>query len=289
MRRSTLLPLACCWLTAAGGLATAQPAAMSGETTRRDDREAILPDGTIRKGTLANAKLIHDTHDGVFVQAVLLGMTKPVKEEMFVTQPPAGRVGAQCWRERWFLTDENAAMGRFDLLFLEDGQGGATWVVEDAATVPNGVIDRTGDGERAAAMQELPQDMLDVVVWADSERYIATAKTFAEHAIQGRVLQMMALTSPLTIAIHGLEHIHDKYTENYLPRFKNATVEWDREFIIIGDETGNRGIEVSGTLKGDKTYRISLGVMREGGKHVIMSLLVKRPAEAAAGPDADRT
>lgn len=276
MHRSALLPLVCCWLAAAAGVAAAQPAATPGQAAR----EAILPDGTIRKGTLANANLIHDAHDGVFVQAVLLGMTKPAKEEMFVIQNPVGRAGAQCWRERWFLTDEKAAVGRFDLLFLEDGQGGATWIVEDAATVPDGVIERTGDGDRAAAMRELPQDLLDAVVQHDSERYTATAKAFVEHAIKGRVLQMMALTSPLTIAIHGVEHIHDKYTENYLPRFMNATVEWDKEFIIISDETGNRGIEVSGTLKGEKTCRIFLGVMREGGKHVITRFTAKRPSEA---------
>ncbi|MGB8854109.1 MAG: hypothetical protein WCC69_11140 [Pirellulales bacterium] len=278
MRRSTLSTLVCGWLAAAAGIATAQPAATPGQAIRKDNHEALLPDGTIHKGTLANATLIHDAHDGVFVQAVLLGMTKPAKEEMFVVQAPAGRVGAQCWRERWFLTDEKAAVGRFDLLFLEDGQGGATWVVEDSAAVPGGVIERTGDGERAAAMRALPQDALDAVVRADSERYIATAKAFADHAIKGRVHNMMALTSPLTIAIHGLESIHDKYTENYLPRFKNAVVEWDKEFIIIGDETGNRGIEVSGTLKGEKTYRIFLGVMREGGKHVVISLIAKKPA-----------
>jgi hypothetical protein len=54
-------------------------------------------------------------------------------------------------------------------------------------------------------------------------------------------------------------------------------VEWDDEFLIMGDETGNRGIDVSGTLKGKKEYRISLGVMREGGKHVIISLNATRP------------
>ena len=54
-------------------------------------------------------------------------------------------------------------------------------------------------------------------------------------------------------------------------------MEWDDEFLIMGDETGNRGISVSGTQKGEKEYRISLGVMREGGKHVIISLKATRP------------
>jgi hypothetical protein len=273
MDRTALTLLMCCCLSAAAGVATAQPAA----TPDRAAREAGLPDGTIRKETLANAKLIHDAHEGVFLHVVRLGMTKPVTEEMFVVQNPVGRAGAQCWREMWFLTDEKSVVGRFDMLFLEDGQGGATWVVEDAAIVPDGVIPRTGDSERAVAMPRLAPDALDAVVHADAERYIATAKAFVEHATKGDVLPMIALTSPLTIAIEGLEDMYDTYTKNYFPRFKNATVEWDEEFLIIGDETGNRGINVSGTLKGEKEYRISLGVMREGGKHVIISLKATRP------------
>jgi hypothetical protein len=273
MHRSALLPLVCCCLSAAAGTAAAQPPATPGKAAR----EAGLPDGTIRKGTLANAKLIHDAHDGVFLHAVRLGMTRPAKEEMFVVQNPVGHAGAQCWRETWFLTDEKASMGRFDVLFLEDGQGGASWVVEDAAIVPDGVIQRTGDAERAAAMPRLAPDALDAIVKADSERYVAAAKAFVEHATKGEVIPMIALTSPLTVAVHGLEDLHDTYTKNYLPRFRNATVEWDKECHIMGDETGNRGIDVSGTLKGEKEYRISLGVMREGGKHVIIRLIATRP------------
>ena len=273
MHRAMLILLVCCCLSASAGFAAAQPPA----TPDKAAREAGLPDGTIRKGTLANAKLIHDSHEGVLLHFVRLGMAKPEKEEMFVVQNPAGRIRAQCWREMWFLTDEKDVMGRFDMLFLEDGQGGATWVVEDATIVPDGVIPRTGDSERAVAMPKLGPDALDAVVHADSERYIAAAKAFVEHATKGEVLPMIALTSPLTIAIEGLEDIHDTYTKNYLPRFKNATVEWDDEFLIMGDETGNRGISVSGTQKGEKEYRISLGVMREGGKHVIISLKATRP------------
>jgi hypothetical protein len=273
MNRAGVLLLACGWLSAAAGFVTAQIPMTPGQAAR----EAVLPDGTIRKGTLANAKLIHDSHEGVMSHVVRLGMARPEKEKMFVVQNPVGRVGAQCWREMWFLTDEKDAMGRFDMLFLEDGQGGATWVVEDAVIVPNGAIPRTGDSERAVAMPRLVPDALDAVVQADSERYVATAKAFVAHAAKGDVLPMIALTSPMTIAIHGLEDIHDTYAKNYHPRFKNATVEWDDEFLMIDDETGNRGISVAGTLKGEKEYRISLGVMREGGKHVIVGFNATRP------------
>ena len=275
VQRSARIVLMCCCLSVVANIATAQAPV----TPDQPAREAGLPDGTIRKGTLANAKLIHDAHDGVFVHAVQLGMAQPVKEEMFVVQNPVGHVGAQCWREAWFLTDGKSLMGRFDVLFLEDGQGGATWVVEDSVIVPDGVIARTGDGERAAAMPQLVPDALDAVVQADSERYVAAAKAFVEHATKGRVIPMIALTSPLTIAIYGLEGIHDKYAKNYLPRFKNATVEWDEEFVMISDETGNRGVSVSGTLKGEKEYRISLGVMREGGKHVVFGFTAARPKQ----------
>ena len=167
MHRATLIALVCCWLSAAAGVAIPQAPA----TPQQDVREASLPDGTIGKGTLASAKLIHDTFAGVFVCAVRLGMTKPTKEEMFVVQNPVGRAGAQCWRETWFLTDDTSAVGRFDILFLEDGQGGASWVLEDAAIVPEGIIPRTGDSERAVAMPHLTPAALDAVVQADSERY----------------------------------------------------------------------------------------------------------------------
>ena len=273
MHRVALILLVCCCLSAAAGFAAAQPPA----TLDKAAREAGLPDGTIRKGTLANATLIRDSHEGVLLHFVRLGMTKPAKEEMFVVQNPVGRLRAQCWREMWFLTDEKEVMGRFDMLFLEDGQGGATWVVEDATIVPDGVIPRTGDSQRAVAMPKLVPDALDAVVHADSERHIAAAKAFVEHATKGEVLPMIALTSQLTNAIEGLEDIYDTYTNEYLPQFKNAAVEWDDEFLITGDETGNRGINVSGTLKGRKDYRISLGVMREGGKHVVISLHATRP------------
>lgn len=274
-----------CCLTAATGSASAQQPA-AGD---RSAEEAALPDGTIRKGTLANAKLIHDAHDGVFVKAVLMGMAKPAKEEMFVVQEPVGRVGAKCWREKWFLTDEKGALGKFEMLLLEDGSGGATWVLEDAAMVPGGVIARTGDGERAAAMPQLTPEALDAVVRADSKRYVDTAKTFVAHAIHGRVHDMIALTSPLTITVHGgLEDLHDTYAENYLPRFKNATIKWDEEHVLTTDETGNRGIRVSGFLKGKKQYRIELTVMREGGKHVIVGFTAKKP-DSADPPQPDRS
>lgn len=273
MHRALIILLMCCCVSAGAWIAAAQAPATPDKTAR----EAGLPDGTIRKGTLANAKLIHDSHEGVLLHFVRLGMAKPAKEEMFVVQNPVGRVRAQCWREMWFLTDEKEVMGRFDMLFLEDGQGGATWVVEDATIVPDGVIPRTGDSERAVAMPRLVPDALDAVVHADAERYIDAAKAFVEHATKGEVLPMIALTSPLTIAIEGLEDLYDTYNENYVPRFKDAPVEWDDEFLIVSDETGNRGISVSGTHKRKKEYRISLVVMREGGKHVIIGLNVTRP------------
>ena len=276
MNQARLILFLICCLSASAGFATAQ-------TPATPDQAALaagLPDGTIRRGSLANAQLIHDAHDGVFVHTERLGMTKPAKEEMFVVQNPVGHVGAQCWREVWFLTDHKSVMGRFEMLFLEDGQGGATWVVEDAAIVPDGIIPRTGDSERAVALPQLAPDALDAVVHADSERYVGAAKAFVEHATNGEVLPMIALTSPLTIAMHGLESMHDTYNKNYLPRFMKSRVEWDDEFLIIGDETGNRGISVSGMLKGEKEYRISLGVMREGGKHVIISLHATRPEQA---------
>jgi hypothetical protein len=285
MHRVVMVTLLLGWLAPLAGVGHAQPGPEPAGAIQDADREPGLPDGTIRKGTLANAKLIHDAHDGVFVQAVLMELARPEKEEMYVVQDPAGLPGAQCWREKWFLTDEKGAMGSFDMLFMEDGNGGATWVIEDSAKVPGAVIKRTGDGERAAAMRELNQLALDAVVNADAERYIATAKAFVRYAKKGDVHQMMKVTSPLTLAKHGLGEIHETYSKNYLPRFKNSTVEWDEEFVLMSDETGNRGIEVSGTLKGKKTHRIYVWVMREGGKHVVIGIGTKRQAELAPPPD----
>lgn len=270
-------------------IAAATGAAEPPTATEEADREPRLPDGTIRRGSLANAQLIRDAHDGVFPIAVIMGMSEPKKEEMYVVQDPVGLPGRQCWREAWFLTDGNDVMVQFDMLFMEDGQGGATWVVENSAKVPGGVIKRTGDGERAAAMRALPQNLLDAVVRAESERYIAAANAFVAQASEGHVVGMMALTSPLTLAIQGLNETHDQYAEDYVPRFRNATVEWDKDFVLISDETGNRGIELSGTLKGAKEYRIDIAVMREGGKHVVIGLTARLPGEPKPLPQETST
>lgn len=288
MNRCVILAIGIACLLAASSVAEEPPGAGSGRPASEANREAGLPDGTIREGTLGNAKLIHDAKVGVAAQMAIIDMAMPSKVAMYVVQDAAGDPGACCWREKWFVTDVKDQIGMIDLLFIEDGSGGATWLVETASKVEGGEIKRTGDGEQAAAMRDMAPDALEAVVRADSERYVATAKKFMELSIAGKVHEMITITSPMTIAMYGLGGIHEKYAKNYLPACKDATVEWDEDFVVMSDETGNIGIELTGKLNGKKPYRIHVRVTREGGRHVVIGFDAKRPVEAEPSPDEAR-
>ena len=59
----------------------------------------VLPQGTIKKGTLANAKLIADAKLGVAAKVGVMGCVKPERLEPYVVAMPTGvpgerRIGA---------------------------------------------------------------------------------------------------------------------------------------------------------------------------------------------------
>lgn len=88
-----------------------------------------LPAGAIKKGTLANAKLIEDTKTGIASKVATMGCTKLGDVATYVLAMPAGTAGARQWKERWVV----AGCGSHypvDIEFKEDGHGGAYWTIQ---------------------------------------------------------------------------------------------------------------------------------------------------------------
>lgn len=87
-----------------------------------------LPPGTIKKGTLANAKLIQDAKTGVAGKVATMGCSKLGDVDPYVVAMPTGPAGAHQWKERWIV----AGCGSHypvDIEFKEDGKGNADWTI----------------------------------------------------------------------------------------------------------------------------------------------------------------
>jgi hypothetical protein len=87
-----------------------------------------LPEGTLRPGSLGNAKLIRDAKVGVAQKVALLGCDKPETLEPYVVAIPTGDVGARRWKERWIVS----GCGRkypVNIDFSEDGPNSAYWTI----------------------------------------------------------------------------------------------------------------------------------------------------------------
>jgi hypothetical protein len=86
------------------------------------------PEGTLRPGSLGNAKLIRDTKVGVAQKVALLGCDKPETLEPYVVAMPTGEVGARRWKERWIV----GGCGKkypVNIDFSEDGPNAAHWTI----------------------------------------------------------------------------------------------------------------------------------------------------------------
>ena len=90
--------------------------------------EGPLPAGVVKKGTLANAKLIADTKTGVASKVAMRGCTKLGDVDTYVLSMPAGAAGARQWKERWIVSGCGTKYP-VDIEFKEDGQGGAYWTI----------------------------------------------------------------------------------------------------------------------------------------------------------------
>lgn len=86
-----------------------------------------LPPGALKRGTLANAKLIEDTKVGVAGKIASLGCTQLGDVDIYVTRMPAGEPGRKNWQERWIVS---GCQKKFPLTltFVEDATG-ASWTI----------------------------------------------------------------------------------------------------------------------------------------------------------------
>jgi hypothetical protein len=82
----------------------------------------------VKKGTLANAKLIADTKSGVAGKVATMGCTQLGDVDTYVVSMPAGPSGSRQWKERWIVSGCGSHYP-VDIEFKEDGTGGAYWSI----------------------------------------------------------------------------------------------------------------------------------------------------------------
>lgn len=92
---------------------------------RADD---ALPAGAVKKGTLANAKLLQDAKVGVASKVGTMGCMKLGDVDTYVLAMPAGTAGSRQWKERWIVSGCGSHYP-VDIEFTEDGHGGAYWTI----------------------------------------------------------------------------------------------------------------------------------------------------------------
>jgi len=90
--------------------------------------DEVLPEGTIKKGSLANAKLIADAKLGVAAKVGVMGCAKPERLEPYVVAMPAGVPGQRQWKELWIVSGCNSKFP-VHIEFTESGPGAADWTI----------------------------------------------------------------------------------------------------------------------------------------------------------------
>src|SRR5262245_59730807 len=90
---------------------------------------ASLPSGTIKKGTLANQKLVQDAMVGVAGKSGTLGCTRIDSYEQYVVALPSGAPGSRIWQERWIVTC-GGKTHPIDIVFSEAGMNAANYSIK---------------------------------------------------------------------------------------------------------------------------------------------------------------
>ena len=90
---------------------------------------AGLPAGTIKKGTLTSALLMHDTMQGVAGKVATLGCDKIEDVARYIVTPFSGAPRTRQWEEKW-LVKGCGKQYPVDIDFKEDGAGGADWAIK---------------------------------------------------------------------------------------------------------------------------------------------------------------
>src|SRR5262245_33605493 len=88
-----------------------------------------LPAGTIKKGTLANQKLIQDAMLGVTGKSATLGCTRIDSYEQYVVALPSGTPGSRVWQERW-IVNCGGKTHPVDIVFSEAGMNAANYSIK---------------------------------------------------------------------------------------------------------------------------------------------------------------
>jgi len=90
--------------------------------------DEALPKGTMKRGTLANAKLIADAKLGVAAKVGTMGCGKPERLEPYIVAMPTGTPGQQRWKELWVVSGCNNTYP-VHIDFNESGEGAADWII----------------------------------------------------------------------------------------------------------------------------------------------------------------
>jgi hypothetical protein len=88
-----------------------------------------LPAGAMKRGSLANAKLIQDAKLGVAAKVATMGCSQPGAVEPFIVAMPSGAVGQRHWTELWIVSGcGNKYPVKIE--FYEDGPDAANWTIQ---------------------------------------------------------------------------------------------------------------------------------------------------------------
>ena len=90
-----------------------------------------LPAGVLRKGSLANEKLITDASVAAVGKLATMGHTvdpHKVTFQPYVVAMPKGRPGSRAWTERWYFTVKGKQVP-VTIEFSEDGLGAANYTI----------------------------------------------------------------------------------------------------------------------------------------------------------------
>lgn len=88
-----------------------------------------IPSEAIKKGSLANQKLMRDTMAGLAVNVSRRGCKKPENFVPYVRQFLEGEVGSRYWQEIWIVSGCSQEYP-VTIKFSEDGLNAANWEIQ---------------------------------------------------------------------------------------------------------------------------------------------------------------